>query len=308
MTPQHIILHDVGLRDGLQMEKQTVPMEQKLKWIDGLIAAGVDIIQVGSFVHPTKVPQMADTDQLFRELGQPGRTPSRVVLSGLVLNEKGMERGFACGVGMFCMGVSASETHSMKNTGMSIAEATDRIMAMAKTVEQAGKRVQVSVQSAFGCGYEGYVPPDRVLGIVRRFLDAGLRNISLADTAGHAAPDQVERLFREIVAIESSVELACHFHNTYGMAIANCYAAMNAGVVSFEGSIAGLGGCPFTKIAGGNVCTEDLVHMLHRMGLRSDIHLDALLTVARDVVNFFGRELPGTIYRTGPIPEPAHTG
>lgn len=299
-----IIIHEVGLRDGLQMEKQTVPMEKKLQWIDGIIKAGVDIVQVGSFVHPTKVPQMADTDQLFRELAKSGRKPANVVLSGLVLNEKGLERGLACGVDMFCMGVSASETHSQKNTGMSIAEATGRIIATAKAAEGAGKRVQVSVQSAFGCGYEGHVPQERVMKIVERFIEAGLRNISLADTAGHATPDNVERLFGSILEFDDNLECACHFHNTYGLALANCYAAMTVGVKYFESSIAGLGGCPFTKIAGGNVCTEDLVHALHRMGLRHDINLQLLIGLATDVSRFFAREMPGTIYRTGPIPEP----
>ncbi len=303
MMPQ-VLVHEVGLRDGLQMEKEAVPTERKLAWIRGLIDAGVDILQVGSFVHPVKVPQMADTDRLFLELTAPGVVRGGVTLSGLVLNEKGLERGMACGVEMFCMGVSASETHSRKNTGMSVAEATERIIAMAVQAAGAGKKVQVSVQSAFGCGYEGRVPPGTVVGIVRRYLDAGLRNISLADTAGHATPDRVERMFAEIAALEEGVELACHFHNTYGMGIANCYAAMRAGVHSFESSIAGLGGCPFTKISGGNVSTEDLVHMFQRMGIRGEIRMDALIGIAADVAGFFGREMNGVVYRTGPIQSP----
>lgn len=296
------IIHEVGMRDGLQMEKQAVPMEQKLAWIRGLAQAGVDVIQVGSFVHPAKVPQMADTDQLFKELNKPGGKPAQVVLSGLVLNEKGLERGLACGVEMFCMGVSASETHSRKNTGMSVAEATERIIAIAKKAVEERKKVQVSVQSAFGCGYEGFVPRERVVGIVHQYLDAGLKSISLADTAGHASPDQVLKMFEAVLKLDDTVDMACHFHNTYGMAIANCYAALQIGVKSFESSVAGLGGCPFTKIAGGNVSTEDLVHMLHRMGLRRDIRLEALLGLAADLSRYFGREMPGTVYKTGAIP------
>lgn len=295
-----IILHEVGLRDGLQMEHQTVPMEQKLAWLRALMASGLDIIQVGSFVHPVKVPQMADTDAMFAELARVSR-PSGPVLSALVLNEKGLERGLACGVDMFCMGVSASETHSKKNTGMPIAEATDRIIAIARKAEEEKKKVQVSVQSAFGCGFEGAVPQERVMGIVRRFVEAGLKNISLADTAGHAMPDQVERMFAEVREITPGIECACHFHNTYGLGLANCYAALKAGVVSFESSVAGLGGCPFTKIAGGNVCTEDLVHMLQRMGMRKDVRLDDIIGTAACVSAFFAREMPGTIYRTGVI-------
>jgi hydroxymethylglutaryl-CoA lyase len=288
-----IFLHEVGPRDGLQMERQVVPTEQKLRWIRSLIAAGVDVVQVGSFVHPEKVPQMADTDRLFAELG---RTEG-AALSALVLNERGLERAQAAGVGLLCLGVSASETHSRKNTGMGIAEATDRIVAIARRARDAGMKVQVSVQSAFGCGYEGPVSEQRVLGLVGRFLDAGLSSVSLADTAGHAVPDQVERLYAGVFAAGPGVEAACHFHNTYGLALANCWAAYRAGVTSFESSVAGLGGCPFTKIAGGNTCTEDFVHMLQRMGLRTDVKLGALIEVAGDIARFFGREMPGTVYR-----------
>jgi len=163
--------------------------------------------------------------------------------------------------------------------------------------------VQVSVQSAFGCGYEGPVPRERVSSIVKTFLDAGLRSLSLADTAGHATPDDVEELYGSLRELDASVEWTCHFHNTYGLALANCFAARRAGVKYFESSVAGLGGCPFTKVAGGNTCTEDLVHALQRNGLRRDIQLDALVEMARDVSRFFGREMAGSVYRAGPIPE-----
>ena len=294
-----IVIHEVGPRDGLQMEKQVVPLETKEGWIRRAMAAGVDIVQVGSFVHPEKVPQMADTDELFRRLTV-GKT-SATVLSGLVLNEKGLERGLKCGVEMFCLGASASETHSRKNTGMGTEEATQRIIAAAKQAVAAGKKVQVSVQSAFGCGFEGPVPEERVLGMVRAYLDAGLRSISLADTAGHAGPAQVERLFGAVFALDPAVECTCHFHNTYGLGMANVFAAMHAGVTSFETSFAGLGGCPFTKVAAGNVATEDLVHALQRQGLREDLDLGGLVALARDVAAHFGRDLQGYVYRTGPI-------
>jgi hydroxymethylglutaryl-CoA lyase len=300
-TSGRIVLHEVGPRDGLQMEPQVVPTEQKLAWLRELVGSGVDVVQVGSFVHPEKVPQMADTDRLFAELAVGGGA----VLSALVLNERGLDRAAACGVRMLCMGVSASETHSRRNTGMSTAEATERIVAMARRAAAAGTRVQVSVQSAFGCGYEGRVPEERVLGIVARVLDAGLTSISLADTAGHAVPNQVRRLYGKLLAAGPGIEAACHFHNTYGLALANCWAALEAGVTSFESSVAGLGGCPFTRIAGGNTCTEDFVHMLQRMGLRGDVRLDTLIAVATDVARFFGREMPGTVYRTGTVREAA---
>ncbi len=303
VTEAHILLHEVGLRDGLQMELQTVPTERKLRWLRALMASGIDIIQVGSFVHPVKVPQMADTDRLFAELAASGEKPARVTLSALVLNEKGLDRGLACGVEMFCMGVSASETHSRKNTGMGVAEATDRIVATALRALAAGKRVQVSVQSAFGCGYEGIVSAERVLAIVRRYAASGLKDLSLADTAGHAVPDQVERMFEAVRGIDGDMTLACHFHNTYGLGLANAYAALKSGVVSFESSVAGLGGCPFTKIAGGNVCTEDLLHMVRAMGMRRDVDLDRIIGVAREMAEYFGRDLPGTVYRTGTLSE-----
>jgi hydroxymethylglutaryl-CoA lyase len=300
-------IHEVGLRDGLQMEKQVVPTEQKIAWIEALLGSWVDILQLGSFVHPEKVPQMADTDELFAHFAHPGRKPENMLLSGLVLNEKGLERGLACGVDMFCMGVSASETHSRKNTGMGIDEANKRIIGIAKSALAAGKRVQVSVQSAFGCGYEGKVPKERVVAIVKTFLDAGLRGLSLADTAGHATPDDVEDLYGRVRALDEGASWTCHFHNTYGLALANCYAARRVGVRYFESAVAGLGGCPFTKVAGGNTCTEDLVHALQRNGLRADIHLSSLVDVARDVSRFFGRDMPGSVYKAGPVPELAAT-
>ena len=301
MTSESLCIHEVGPRDGLQVEKITVPLEEKIRWIDGMISSGVDIIQLGSFVNAKYVPQMADTDELFSHYTDLSRKPENVILSGLVLNEKGLERGMACGVEMFCMGVSASETHSQKNTRMTTPEAQKRIIAMAKTALNSGKRVQASVQSAFGCGFEGPIDSNRVLGIVKEYLAAGIRNISLADTAGHAQPVQVEELFSGIRDLDPEVELTCHFHNTYGLGLANCYAAYRSGVSNFESAFGGLGGCPFTKLPAGNVGTEDLVHSFQRMGLRKDIKLDAIIDIARQVSSFFGRELPGAVLKSGSI-------
>lgn len=295
-----VVIHEVGPRDGLQMEKALVPFETKLEWIRALIASGLDIVQVGSFVHPTKVPQMADTDRLFQTLRAEPLRPG-AALSGLVLNEKGMERAMAAGVDLLCMGVSASETHSRRNTGMSIAEASDRIIAMAKTAIAAKLRVQVSVQSAFGCGYEGPVPAERVLGLVLQYADNGITHASLADTSGHAVPDQVSRMYEAVHRVGPGIDCACHFHDTYGLGLANVWAAMEAGVTHVETSVAGLGGCPFTKIAGGNVCTEDFVHMLQRMGRCTDVQLAGIIAVANEVASFFGREMPGMVYKTGAI-------
>ncbi|WP_243321988.1 hydroxymethylglutaryl-CoA lyase [Geothrix sp. SG200] len=293
-----ILIHEVGPRDGLQVEAAVVPTELKLDWIRRVADSGVDIVQVGSFVRGDKVPQMADTDDLFRTLAQ---ETHRALLSGLVLNEKGLERALDVGVPLICLGVSASETHSRKNTGMGTDEAQRRIIATALAAKQAGRKVQVSVQSAFGCGFEGPISEERVLGIVAAYLEAGLTAISLADTAGHSHPDQVRRYVRKVLELDPTAEVTAHIHNTYGLGMASVYAAMEAGARAIETSFGGLGGCPFTKVAAGNVATEDLVHGLQRTGRRTDIDLAALVGVSRDVARHLGRELPGCVYKTGPI-------
>ena len=293
-----ILIHEVGPRDGLQAEQAVVPTEIKLNWIRRVADSGVDIVQVGSFVRGDRMPQMADTDDLFRILATESH---RAVLSGLVLNEKGLERALDVGVQLICMGVSASETHSRKNTGMGTEDATRRIIATALEAKGAGRKVQVSVQSAFGCGFEGAISEDRVMGIVVAYLEAGLTSISLADTAGHAHPDQVRRYVRKVLELHPGAEITAHIHDTYGLGMASVYAAMEAGARTVETSFGGLGGCPFTKVAAGNVATEDLVHGLQRVGLRTDIDLATLVGVTRVVSDFFGRELPGCVYKTGPI-------
>lgn len=303
MTP--IILHEVGPRDGLQMEKQVVPAEKKIAWLRAIARTGVDIVQAGSFVHPGRVPQMADTDAIIKELLAAGDWPESVAISGLILNEKGLDRALACGCPMICAGVSASETHSQKNTGMGTAEAAAQIIAAGKRAIAEGLQVQVSVQSAFGCGYEGRIPASRVMDIARRYVDAGLLTISLADTMGYANPSQVEDLFGAVMSLDPRVRCACHFHDTYGLGLLNCWAALRSGVTLFESAFAGLGGCPFTSIAGGNVCTEDIVNMLQQMHKRTDVKLEALIDVARDVAAFFGRDMPGSVYKVGAIKIPA---
>ena len=298
---QNLKLHEVGLRDGLQIEKEIVPFEIKLHWAEKIIESGLDIVQLGSFVNPAKVPQMADTDKLFEHFKSHPEKKQNKILSGLVLNEKGLERGLACGVDLFCMGVSASETHSKKNTGMSRNEALERIINMGKKAIDVGKSVQVSVQSAFGCGYEGTVPEDTVYNIARKFVEAGFKIISLADTAGHADPVKVERMFTELSKL-GNVELAAHFHNTYGLGLVNCYAALKCGVKYFETAFGGLGGCPFTKLSGGNVATEDFVHLLNRMNMRKDISVDYITGLSIEAEEFFKREMSSKIYKIGSIP------
>ncbi len=294
-----IVIHDVGLRDGLQIEKEPVPLDRKIKWLNDLIASGLTMIQPGSFVHPKKVPQMATTDELFKAIYQSGTKPDNVILSALVLNEKGLERGLDCGVEMFCMGVSASNTHSQKNTGMTTTEALTRVIAMSKKALTEKKKVQVSVQSAFGCGYEGKIANTRVKEIVQQYLDAGLTTVSLADTAGYAIPQQVHDLYAELMTLDPNTDYACHFHDTFGLGIVNSYEAWKSGVKYFESSSGGLGGCPFTKIKSGNVCTEDLVYFFQRYQSAKNIHLEKLLDLTKDISGLLNRELSGRIYKTG---------
>jgi len=295
-----VILHEVGPRDGLQFEKEIVPTARKLQWLRAVIAAGVDILQVGSFVRADRVPQMADSEELFRALATEKR--GKTILSALALNSKGLDRALRAGAEMICMGVSASDTHSRKNTGKSTSEAQKEILEMGRHALAAGVRVQVAVQSAFGCGFEGRISEERVMRVVRAFADNGLINISLADTAGHAYPQQVTRLFGEVFRLVPGARCTCHVHDNYGLGIANIYAAMAAGVTTFETSFAGLGGCPFTKEAAGNVATEDLVYALQRAGLRAEVDLEQLIEVARDVGSFFGRRMTGRVQQIGPLP------
>lgn len=294
---EEVIIHEVGLRDGLQMESELVPTITKEEWVELLIQANIDIIQLGAFVNPKKVPQMADTDELFECFTQSKTESCRTIFSALVLNEKGLERALASNTDMICMGVSASETHSLKNTGMTTAEALARIIEISKVALKEGKKVQASVQSAFGCGFEGEIPEERVYQIVEQYFNAGIQNVSLADTAGMAYPTKVERMFNKIIQMNPNAEFACHFHNTYGVGLLNVYVAMQSGVRYIETAFGGLGGCPFTKQPAGNVCTEDFVFMLQKMGLRKDINISKIIAVSKYASGFFVKDLPGYVYK-----------
>lgn len=293
---KNVIIHEVGLRDGLQMESEIVPTITKVEWVRLLASSGIDIIQLGSFVNPKILPQMADTDELFAE-AKAIKFQKKLMFSALVLNEKGFERALNAGVEFVCTGVSASETHSKKNTGLSTNEALRRVLEIAKEAKTKVKKIQVSVQSAFGCGYEGNIPEERVYSIVEKYFENNINNISLADTAGMANPKQVERMCSKIRDMNSKVEIACHFHNTYGLGMVNIYVAMQNGVELFETAFGGLGGCPFTKQAAGNVSTEDFVYMLQKMNLRTDIDIHNIVSVAKYASGFFIKDLPGYIYK-----------
>jgi hydroxymethylglutaryl-CoA lyase len=295
-----IKLHEVGLRDGLQMESLVIPTETKYEWIKKLASTEIDVLQVGSFVNPKRMPQMADTDELFKLLKN-SNDFENITFSGLVLNEKGYDRAVDCGVELICIGVSASDTHSTKNTGKSTNDALDEVLLICKNAIDNNQKIQASVQSAFGCGFEGKIDEEKVINIAKKYINNGIMNISLADTAGHANPWQVERIFKAIKNYNNDVNFTCHFHNTYGMGLANCYAALNSGVTTFETAFGGLGGCPFTKLAAGNVCTEDFVHFIQNQELRNDIDLLQLIDFTKIIADYFKRELPGFIYKSGPI-------
>jgi len=295
----NIKIHEVGLRDGLQNESKTIPSEIKLNWIEKLIQSGVDYLQIGSFVNPSRVPQMADTDELFKILSKIEK--NNTILSGLVLNEKGLDRALDCEVELVCMGMSASDTHSMKNTGKSSDGALESIINMGKKLLDMNHKVQVSVQSAFGCGFEGKIDEDKVINICKLYIDNGLMNISLADTAGHAYPEQVKRLFDAVKNYNENAKLTAHIHNTYGLGIANCYAAIDNGAEIIETAFGGLGGCPFTKVAAGNVATEDFVAGLQRNQVRTDIDIDSILEVSKEAQSILDRKLESYILRAGRV-------
>jgi hydroxymethylglutaryl-CoA lyase len=300
MFMKDLVIHDVGMRDGLQMERKIVPMDIKINWIEKLIESGVKFIQVGSFVNPDKMPQMKDTADIFSHFKQ-SNIVQDVCLSALILNEKGYERAVSAGVDMICMGVSASDTHSMKNTGMTTDEATDRIINIAKEAIKSKQNIQVSVQSAFGCGFEGAIDENKVYSIVEKYLDAGITKISLADTAGHANPAQVKRMFNKINTLNGDIQIACHFHNTYGMGLVNTLTAIESGATYIETAFGGLGGCPFTKLASGNVSTEDFVHMMQNMDKLTGIKLGSLISLSEEASAFFDKQLPGYVYKAGQI-------
>lgn len=288
-----VLIEDEVLRDGLQNEKARLDTQEKLELIAGLEAAGVRRIQIGSFVHPERVPQMADTDELFRRIT---RRPG-VTYTALILNRAGLDRALAVGVPHLSMSVSASETHSRKNLNRSIDEALAAMLTTIAAAREGGVQVRAGIQSAFGCGFEGRVEAARVLDIARRYAEAGVDEINLADTAGLANPRQVHDLCREVAAAVaeagSPAKLSLHLHDTRGLGLANVVAGLEAGVRIFDAALGGLGGCPFIPKATGNIATEDTVHALTEMGIETGIDWRALAALTRWLEPKIGRQLPG---------------
>jgi hydroxymethylglutaryl-CoA lyase len=293
--PQRISVREVGPRDGLQNEAP-VPTESKVALINALSRTGVGRIEAVSFVHPKAIPSMADAGEVWSALER----SAAVRYSALVPNLRGAQRALDAGFREIEVVVSASDTHNRKNVNRSTAESLDDISELLETAHDAGATCQVIVSTAFGCPYEGDVPVSRVLDVAGRALADGADGISYGDTTGMATPSRVTELVGETRMRFPNADLNLHFHNTRGTGLANVLAALQLGVVDFDASVGGLGGCPYAPGATGNVCTEDLVHMVEDMGVGTGIDLDAMLEAAREAERLVGRTLPSQVLRAGP--------
>lgn len=292
MLPKSVEIVEVGLRDGLQSEAQIIPLDVKLQYIDWLIEAGVKRIQVTSFVNPARVPQMADAEALC------ARLPEKAVeFSGLVLNSKGLERLKAAGLRAVDLGISASDTHSRKNTGQSTAEKLVEALDMIAQGRGWELKVRAGIQCAFGCVYEGEIPQKKVVDIARAYLDVGIDELALADSTGMANPEQIKRMLDVILPLAGDVPVVLHLHDTRGLGLANVYAALEMGVRQFDTAFGGLGGCPFIVGAAGNIATEDTLYLLESMGIETGIDRAKVAQVSMDVETRLGRDLAGKIYK-----------
>jgi len=275
--PERVRLFEVGPRDGLQHEPSTLPVATRLEFIRRLAEAGLRDIEIGSFVHPRWVPQMADTDDLVARI--PSLTGVR--LWALVPNLTGFARAVAAGATNLCFLVSASETHSRKNLNRPIAEAIAEVERLAEAAARRGAPWRGYVSVAFGCPYEGAVDFGAVLTLARRMLDLGARQVSLGDTTGMGNPRQVGEAARQALDEFGPDKLALHFHDTRGLGMTNAYVALEEGVNSFDTSAGGIGGCPYAPGAAGNLSTEDLVQLLRSLGVECAVDFDKLISVAR---------------------------
>lgn len=292
--PDQILIREVGPRDGLQNEAKYVPVETKISLIKTLAQAGVTAIEATSFVHPRAVPQLKDAESLIEGIGS---IPVGLVLSALVGNVKGVQRAAGAGVKEVMVVISASDTHNRANLNMSTAESLQGLREICALASEAGIRVRGAVATAFGCPYQGYIGEDEVRVVVEGMLNEGVREITLADSAGLGNPRQVFNISGGFVSFYPGVDWALHFHDTRGLGLANIVAGIQAGVVILESSVGGLGGCPFIPGAAGNVPTEDLVYMLDRMGIKTGIDLDELLKGTQILETVFGRKMPARVRR-----------
>jgi hydroxymethylglutaryl-CoA lyase len=293
--PAAVSIREVGPRDGLQNE-DPVPTEAKVRLLDALSRTGVRRIEAVSFVHPKAIPQMADAAEVWTQASK----VDGVRYSALVPNSRGATRALEAGFSEIEVVVSASDTHNRHNLNRSTASSLDDIALLIGMVHEAGATVEVIVATSFGCPYEGDVPPARVAGIVDRVLADGADRVAFGDTTGMATPRRVRDVVSAVRDRHPDVPMLLHFHNTRGTALANILTALELGVTEYDASVGGLGGCPYAPGASGNVATEEVVHMLHDMGVDTGIDLDALLDAARLAEEITGRQLPSGVLRAGP--------
>ena len=286
--PKHVTIKEVGPRDGLQNETKEIDTADKVEWINQLSETGLSYIEFSSFVHPKWIPQLKDAKQVASSIKRhPGLT-----YAALVPNQKGLEAALETGVDEVSIFMSASETHNKKNINKSIEETYPVLTRVVEEAKQAGKTVRGYLSTVFGCPYEGDVPIQQVVDVSTRLLDMGVDELSLGDTIGVANPLQVDRTLTEIRKQLSFDQLAMHFHNTRGMALANVLVSLEHGITTFDASVGGLGGCPYAKGASGNLATDDLVHMLHEMGIQTGVNADKLTESALYIQSKLGKDLP----------------
>ncbi|MEV4627517.1 hydroxymethylglutaryl-CoA lyase [Micromonospora sp. NPDC049523] len=293
--PGAVSIREVGPRDGLQNE-DPIPTDAKVRLLDALSATGVGRIEAVSFVHPRAIPAMADADEVWRTAV---RAPE-VRYSALVPNSRGAQRALAAGFTEIEVVVSASDTHNRRNVNRSTAESLDDIAELIELLHGAGASVEVIVATSFGCPYEGDIAPERVAGIVDRVVADGADRVAFGDTTGMGTPRRVRELVTAVRSAQPDVPMLLHFHNTRGTGLANILTALELGITEFDASIGGLGGCPYAPGASGNVATEEVVHMLHDMGIETGIDLDRLIEVAELAEKLVGRQLPSGVLRAGP--------
>ena len=294
--PEKIIFCEVGPRDGLQNEATLLSVEQKVALIEGVVDAGVRIVEIGSYVHPKAVPQMADTDEVARRFR---RTPG-VEYRALVANLKGVERALASGITKVKLTVSASESHAKANLNKTPLELIEGFKDCVAFAHANGAEVSGAISTAFGCPFEGKIATRQVADIAARMRDLGLTELSLSDTTGMANPRQVYDLSVNMREAFPDVRWFLHFHNTRGMALANMVAGMQAGIVRYDAALAGLGGCPFAPGASGNIASEDVLHMLHEMDVETGVDLDKMIALATRLREWVGHDTESSILRAGP--------
>ncbi len=286
--PAEVAIYEVGPRDGLQNEARNVPTADKIRFIDALVAAGIKSIEITSFVSPKWIPQLADSAEVARGVVR----PAGVRMSALVPNRRGLDTALASGMKEIAVFMSASETHNKKNVNKTIAETLKAFDEVVGPARSAGVAVRAYMSTAFGCPYEGEVDPDVVVELTGKLRDLGVYQVSISDTIGVANPQQVEEVMGRVIAKHPTSALAVHFHDTQGTALANCVVAMQMGITTIDSAAGGLGGCPYAPGAAGNLATEDVVSMLHGMGVKTGIDLDKLIDASRTASTFVGHELP----------------